>query len=171
MLLASRCLTGKVVVAAMNPLTFQVSYELELELAEELTDVASEQNVDGITFIVLSQTSAILIYTFDGNEFKYLQVKVNCMQFDFELAVDKNLFQKLKADKVVAIDMILAKHETGKTLFLAVASYGIEANSTIWCMGADKTFHSLKEVVTIGAADVVFTTEKDFLYLTFAQVQ
>ena len=79
MLLASRCLTGKVVVAAMNPLTFQVSYELELELAEELTDVASEQNVDGITFIVLSQTSAILIYTFDGNEFKYLQVKVNCM--------------------------------------------------------------------------------------------
>jgi len=58
----------------------------------------------------------------------------------------------------------------GKSLFLAVASQGIETTSTVWVMETGGKFELLKETTTVGATDVMFTKSDQMLYLTFAQV-
>lgn len=67
--------------------------------------------------------------------------------------------------------MVLSEDGTGgKSMFLAVASQGIETTSTAWKMETNGKFELLNQVTTVGAADVLFTKSNETLYLTFAQV-
>ena len=79
--------------------------------------------------------------------------------------------QRLKTKRAVAIDMVLSGDgEGGESLFLAVASQGIETTSTVWKMASNSKFALMRDVTTVGATDVIFTQSNEKLYLTFAQV-
>ena len=70
------CLTEKVTIAVVNPLTFKVLKETAIELNDTVVDLALEQrNSDGTVILAIGQKSAgICIYNFDGEAFQSQQV-------------------------------------------------------------------------------------------------
>jgi len=143
---ADECSRERLYFAALHPVTFEVRKEVSMEFSELISDVAVEQSAEGTVFLVMSQpASGVLIYSFNGD---YL-----------------HFHQRLRTRRAVAIDLVLSE----PSLFLAVASQGIETTSTVWKMETGGKFELLKEVSTVGAADVLFTKSNGMLYLTFAQ--
>lgn len=70
------CLTEKVTVAVVNPLTFKVLKETAFELNDTVVDLALEKrNSDGVVVLAIGQKSAgVWIYTFDGDTLQSQQV-------------------------------------------------------------------------------------------------
>lgn len=143
----SSCLAEKVSIAVFNPLTFKLLRETAFELSDIVADVALEQRTeDGVVILAISQKSAgVWIYSFDGDMFKRQQL--------------------VETEIVASIHM--SSHK--KTMFLAIASYGLEAVSSIWSANSSGKFELIKDVLTVGATDVIFTKSRDDIHVTFSQ--
>ncbi|XP_057372863.1 uncharacterized protein LOC130693696 [Daphnia carinata] len=143
----SSCLAEKVSMAVFNPLTFKLLRKTVFELKDIVADVALvRRNEDGVVILAIGQkTAGVWIYSFDGHTFKRQQL--------------------VETETVASIHMSSHKNTT----FLAIASYGLEAVSSIWNANSSGKFELIKDVLTVGATDVIFTKSRDEIHVTFAQ--
>lgn len=97
-------------------------------------------------------------------------------------------FQVIETGRVAAIDVTsVFNKDNDASVYIAVASYGLEVMSSVWSLGRSGKFELLKDILTVGknflycswiyklflcvgATDVAFTKSDGDVYLTIAQV-
>ncbi len=123
----------KVSIAVFDSITFKMSADaFVFEVNDTVVDVALERRPsDGQIYLAVSQSSSgIWIYTFDGHSF--------------------NLSQIIETEPISSIDMI-SNSQNSSAMFLAIASYGLDAMSSIFSLNNKGRFELLKDIATIGS--------------------